>query len=301
MSDIKLGIAIGLGFIGVIVSVYSMYRGPRTGYVSREKQLENEVQELKNAFEALLRKFGSTEQELTQLRNDLVKAQTEAHQTKDLLAQANQEIADLKGQLIAAQREATVMSRDLTKAEGRIKELETLVQDRQGKVKPVGDILVGIGVDERLQVDLAALRAVQARTLLRVTRLMPVSKVNLERTLNRHRTEGRPIRYVHLAVHAGAEGLLLKDGLADGVWLSGVLAGVEVLMIAGCSSDAVGDLLGVVPARVSMREEVSHEDARLFCELFWMAIGDGLEPLMAFERAVDRCPPTVAEFVELHQ
>lgn len=161
-------------------------------------------------------------------------------------------------------------------------------------------LLVAVGDDAMLQVDMAALRKVQAQTDLRLTRLLPVRKDALERTLERHRKQGTPIKLLHLAVHSGPEGLQFEDGIADGMWLSQHLAGVEVALLAGCQGDVVADLLGVVPAVVSMREPVENRDAMIWSEVFWMAIGQGRTPSEAFETALRRGPPVVSEFVELH-
>lgn len=161
-------------------------------------------------------------------------------------------------------------------------------------------LLVGVGPDSMLQDDLAQLRRVQAQTNVRISRLLPVSKASLERTLERHRAAGTPVKLLHLAVHSEPTGLQFADGLADGHWLSQHLAGVEVALLAGCNNDQVADLLRVVPAVVSMREEVANHDAAIFAGAFWMAVGQGMDVNEAFERALQRAPATVGEFVELH-
>ena len=151
-----------------------------------------------------------------------------------------------------------------------------------------------------LQEDLAQLRRVQATTNIRISRLLPVSKASLERTIERHRAAGNPVRLLHLSVHSGPHGLLFSDGIADGMWLSQQLAGVEIAVLAGCSNDAVADLLRVVPAVVSMREDVNNHDAAMFSGAFWLAVGQGMDANEAFERALQRAPALVGEFVELH-
>jgi hypothetical protein len=84
------------------------------------------------------------------------------------------------------------------------------------------------------------------------------------------------------------------------MWLSQHLAGVEIALLAGCSGDQVADLLGVVPAVISMREEVQNTDASKFTALFWTAVGQGMNAHEAFERAIRLAPTAVGEFVELH-
>ena len=161
-------------------------------------------------------------------------------------------------------------------------------------------LLVGLGDDAMLQEDLAQLRRVQAQTNIRISRLLPVSKASLERTIERHRAAGTPVKLLHLAVHSGPDGLQFSDGVADGMWLSQHLSGVEIAVLAGCSNDTVADMLRVVPAVVSMREEVNNHDAAMFAGAFWLAVGQGMDANEAFERALQRAPALVGEFVELH-
>lgn len=161
-------------------------------------------------------------------------------------------------------------------------------------------LLVGIGDDAMLQEDLTQLRRVQSQTNIRISRLMPVSRASLERTIERHRAAGTPVKLLHLAVHSGPQGLLFEDGIADGLWLSQHLAGIDIAMLAGCSNDTVADLLRVVPAVVSMREDVDNRDAAIFAGAFWLAVGQGMDANEAFERALQRAPALVGEFVELH-
>ena len=161
-------------------------------------------------------------------------------------------------------------------------------------------LLVGIGDDAMLQEDLAQLRRVQSQTNVRISRLMPVSRASLERTIERHRAAGTPVKLLHLAVHSGPQGLLFEDGIADGLWLSQHLAGIDIAMLAGCSNDTVADLLRVVPAVVSMREDVDNRDAAIFAGAFWLAVGQGMDANEAFERALQRAPAVIGEFVELH-
>lgn len=198
-----------------------------------------------------------------------------------------------------AEQRIEQLERELSAAKARIAELEARLPNET----PVKTLLVGIGPDNGsgpgLSLDLSALRRVQTMTGLRVTRLAPVSKANLERLLERYRKSGEPIRYLHLSVHGSHDGILLDDGIADAAWLSENLAGVEVLVISGCETDFVADLIGVVPAVVSMREKIEHMDAMIFAEVFWMGIGQGKSTRAAFDEALKRCPPKVAEFVEL--
>jgi hypothetical protein len=183
---------------------------------------------------------------------------------------------------------------ELERAKSRLAQLEQTEANRDNNV-----IVAVLGTDEALQIDLAMLRNVANRTALRLTRLLPVTKASLATYLSRHRTQGRPVRYVHFAVHSSPAGLVFSDGVADGVWLSETLQDVQVVVIAGCQSDAVGDLIGVVPAVVSMREDVGHKDAGSFALVFWTEIGGGANPIDAYDLALRRVP-AVSEYAELH-
>lgn len=207
----------------------------------------------------------------------------------------------------ASQQQIDALRRELDEANVKIARLEAKLgiyeQARQvDQARVSGEILVGVGVDPMLQADLAALRKVENRSggAIKITRLSPATLANLKRTLDRHRKSGKPIRWVHLAVHAGEEGVALADDLVSGQWLSENMSGVEILVINGCESDVVADWVGLVPFVVSMREAVPNGDAANFCEAFWQGIGEGLNAEAAFDRSLVRVP-AVAEYAELHQ
>lgn len=282
MTDGQTAIAVIVLMAGLVISITGPRLLGRIGYITREQHLQQQVAQLEANVAMLLTKFSDASKELVQVRevNDQMQ--------RDLM-QANRRIAELTEELGKARLE-------LANAQARIKELE---QARGGGLPSERRLLVGIGSDKALQVDLASLRQVQARTDLRFSRVMPATFDALRRTLQRYRSAGMPIQYVHLSVHASPQGVMLADGVVDGLKLSEILAGVDVLVIAGCSSDAVGDLLGAARHVISMREAIAHDDARVFTEIFWTAIGEGLKPQEAFNRVLDRAPASVAEFVEM--
>lgn len=210
-----------------------------------------------------------------------------------------QRVTQLESTVATLQRLLYEKQKEIDALNQRIRDLERGVAV-EGPAERRRVLLVGIGDDAMLQEDLAQLRRVQAQTNIRLSRLLPVSRASLERTIERHRAAGTPVKLLHLAVHSGPGGLLFSDGLATGMWLSQQLAGVEIAVLAGCEGDQVADLLGVVPAVVSMREEVENRDASIFAGAFWLAVGQGMEANEAFERALQRAPSSVAEFVELH-
>lgn len=189
---------------------------------------------------------------------------------------------------------------EITRLNERVRELERLTPPERGKHGQPPTLLAVIGEDDALKIDLAALREVERENKMRVSRLSPVTKQRLKRLLDRYRMNERPIQYVHMAVHSSPDGLAFQGETADAAWLSENLKSVRVLVINGCRSDAVGDWIGVVPTVVTMREDVSHEDAAQFARLFWSAVADGVTPDEAYYQARDRAPQSVAEFVELN-
>lgn len=208
----------------------------------------------------------------------------------------------------AAQKQIDALRRELDEANVKIAQLLAKLgmyeQPKAAEILPVrvtGEILVGVGTDPMLQADLAALRKVENRSggAIKIIRLSPATLANLKRTLDRHRKGGKPIRWVHLSVHACEEGVALADDLVSGQWLSENMSGVETLVINGCESDVVADWVGLVPYVVSMREAIPNADAANFCEAFWQGIAEGLDVEAAFDRSLVRVP-AVAEYAELH-
>ena len=152
-----------------------------------------------------------------------------------------------------------------------------------------------VGDDPALAIDLAALRGARG---LRVNRLVQATYAGLKTTLERMRRQGKPAELVHFAVHAGPDGIML-DRLVTRAELSELLRGTLIVVIMGCTSVEIADLLAVVPAVVAFREPVPHDEAWQFGLLFWRAIGEGLTPAAAFERAVERGPTSIGEYAEL--
>lgn len=211
-------------------------------------------------------------------------------------------VALLERDIAGLQRMLTEKQNEIDRLTERIRQLEhgavaASRTDQPSQRQRKNVLVVGVGSDAALEVDLAALRGVAG---LQLAVLRNVSKSSLEALLERHRANGFPVRYLHLAVHASHEGLAFDDGLADGLWLSRHLAGVEVLVLAGCESDHVGDLLSVVPAVISMRDEIENRDASIFSRAFWTAIAQGLDVTAALDEALSRSPSQVSEMVELH-
>lgn len=160
--------------------------------------------------------------------------------------------------------------------------------------------LVCIGDDPALKIDLAMFRAVKRETGIHFHRIVNATSGEIADHLRRERELGRPVRYVHLACHGGSDGLLLADGLVDGDWLSAILQGVEVLLLAACDGDVVADWLAVVPFVLSFSDAIEHGDAAVVTRSFWRAIARGATADEAYDVAIKQAQPHVAEFVIKH-
>lgn len=204
----------------------------------------------------------------------------------------------LERDLQALQRMLTEKQNEIDTLRERVRQLESDALLVQGRRPGRGRLLVvGLGTDEALEVDLAALRGVAG---LQLAVLRNVTRRSLEALLERHRANGAPVRWLHLAVHGSSEGLGFADGMADWVWLSRHLSGVEVLVLAGCGSDGVADRLSVVRERISMRDEIEHGDAAIFARAFWAGMVQDRGALGALQEALERSPAAVGDQVEYH-
>jgi hypothetical protein len=161
-------------------------------------------------------------------------------------------------------------------------------------------VFVCVGDDPALAYDVSKLRAARRETGLALEVLAPCTMADLAGTLRREQANGHPVRWLHLACHAGPDGVAFADGLADGAWLSAQLQGVEVLLLAACRGNQVGDWLAVVPYTISCRDEIAHGDAGQLAYAFWSGLGRGESPAAALDGALRRCPPHVAEMVVRH-
>jgi hypothetical protein len=161
-------------------------------------------------------------------------------------------------------------------------------------------LLVCIGPESALMLDLAALRAVRSATGLAFKRLIDATRPKFAELLRRERGLGRPVELLHLALHASPEGVQFADGVADGNWLSERLFGVRIMLLASCRGDSIGDWLGVVPHVITLSEDISHEDAAVLTQHFWHNIGLNMEPGAALDEALTHCPPAVSEYVVRH-
>lgn len=222
------------------------------------------------------------------------------------VAALRQEIAGMREQLYeSARRESAALlqvSELRETVQNLVLELEGVRQAQTELRVAVNQrrLLLVLGSDERFNIDLAAMRAVRAKTGLEFVRVQNATAEKVERHLDRARALGDVFEYVHIATHGNEKGIELGGQLLTWDWLSGVLDGVQVLVIASCESSLVGDWLGVVPYVVTVGESVSNEDAGRFTQAFWMEIGRGVAPADAYDSALGRCSAQMREFVIAH-
>jgi hypothetical protein len=221
-----------------------------------------------SAAEALTRRVKELELKITYLQEEDIRKGRMIFEMQTELVAARERIRFLEGQQVGKPAMAVIEEQPL---------------------------MVVIGDDPALLVDLAALRGARG---LRVTRLLPASYGTLKATIERFRRQGKALENIHFSVHSGPEGIQL-DRVVKPAELSELLRGVRVALFMGCTSTEIGDLLTVIPAVVAFREPVPHDEAWQFALLFWRAIGDGLLPAAAFDRAVERGPTAIAEYAEL--
>lgn len=199
---------------------------------------------------------------------------------------------------LEAHRNIATLSEQVKRLQTQLDQLQR--SDRTTNWLPRRRLLVALGSDPNLQIDLAALRAVRTRSGVEFHRITGATSANFAAYLDRQRANGHPVELVHIGVHADGSGLRFADGVVTWDWLSGALDGVKVLLLAGCDSTNVGDWLGVVPHVVTVSESITHEDAAKFAQAFWMEIGNGVQPDQALERAFERSPAQLQEFVIGH-
>lgn len=237
--------------------------GNLTDYISKEEELTRQVHALRKEIDALI----------------------ESHK---------REVEELRHDISALQRMLLDKEKDNNELRQRLVELE---RHRTTGTPKKQSLVVALGTDKMLQVDVAKLRGIKT---LQLSVLQDATKKDVETVINTRRSQGKPIKLLHLSVHSNENGVLFSDGIADGIWLSQNLKGVEVLVIAGCKSYRIANLLSVVPSVVSMRDEVDNEDASTFSFHFWTAIGDGQNPEDAFDIAIEKSSATLSEMAEFH-
>lgn len=217
-------------------------------------------------------------------------------------AQLSKRISDLeehiKKQDIVIERLQEMLYEKQSKVEElteRVRQLEQTGKKATPKRKP--NLVLAIGTDKALRIDIARLRGIKT---LRLSVVDNASKGELRSLLDERRSNSNPVKLLNLSAHSGPEGVMFSDGLADAEWLSENFKDIEVLVLAGCKAHRVASLLTVVPFVVSMRDEIENADASTFCYHFWFAIGDEQEAEDAFHYALEKSRDIVSEMAEFH-
>lgn len=270
------------------------YVGNRFGPKWFIADYDRREQEMSKAFLKSEKVYEQMEETIKVLKIQVKDRDGQIDQMRHSSADRDARIAELTAKLATLESQ---LATETNKSAGLIKQLEdkNLIDKA-----PETPLLVAIGSDAALKLDLASLRAVRTDTGMAFTRIEDATLEKVKRFLDRGRINGRPYDKVHLAVHSGPEGIYLSNGLVNSVQLSEILEGVRILVLAGCEGDAVSDYLGVVPYVVSMTEKVGHGDAALFSRAFWEEIGRKTEPTEALRLAFKRAPSGMSEFVEQH-
>ena len=223
------------------------------------------------------------------------------------VTQANltQAVAVLSQQLAAATKRIEAQDVIIVTLQARVSELEALITlaGAANKAKLLTTpVLLALGADHgiELEVDLAAWRYVKRVSNLDYTVLRRATMLSIESVLNTWRENGLPIRHMQLSGHMGPDGIELADGMVTAAKLSGLLDGVEVLLLAGCEASMIGEFLRVVPAVLSVREPLSDVDSARLTRVFWALIGNSVPPGAAFVETKARLPSRLAEMLELH-
>lgn len=167
-------------------------------------------------------------------------------------------------------------------------------------VVPVTPVLVAVGADSMLKLDIAGFREVRTETGMGFTRILNATLPEIKYRLDLARSKREPFDKLHLSVHAVPEGIELGGVLVDSEALSEVLQGIKIMVLAGCETTHVGAFLGVVPNLVTFSEKISNNDAAFFSKAFWMQIGKRVKPADALRLALEESPGSIEEYIEYH-
>lgn len=229
---------------------------------------------------------------------------TQIEDLEQRLRESEAKVKASEEKIAAMQKVQDILFEQLDEARSKMMDLQRQV-DTSTRHLPQSDVpatplLVAVGADSMLSLDLAALRAVETETGMEFRRIQDASLRDIKQHLDRGRLNGRPYDKLHLSVHASSEGILLGGKVINSIELSEILRGIRILVIAGCESSHIGDYLGVVPYVVTLSEKVSNSDASLFARAFWTEIGRKKDSTEALRLALLRAPSGVGEFVERH-
>ncbi|MCB0205047.1 MAG: hypothetical protein KDH89_09545 [Anaerolineae bacterium] len=229
------------------------------------------------------------------LLHELERLQGELKTTKDDLARMQATVNSLLRSL--NERDAVIAN--LTAEVNELKRNQSITrpEPQPAKRQPILHVVADPAVNSDL--DLAKLRQVRERTGMEFTRVCNPTKEKLARQITAAASRGDPWRRIHISAHCNRNGILIGQDLITAGWLSEFITSADIVVLASCEGDAVGNYLGVARAVVVLIEEVTDDQAARFSGAFWMAIGSGKPPQDAFDDACDRSPD-VAEFAEIY-
>lgn len=264
MINFETVVAVIIFIIGIILSAIAIRVMSGGKFESREKKMEREISLLRNTIDLI--------------NEDRIRDRMKIESLEKQLAEANAKITEL---------------------ERVVNGYKTTYSSGNERTKYSESLLVVIGSDPALKIDLATLRAVKRISGMNFTRILNAKFEDFHRVMSENRLAGKPIRRVLFSVHSDERGILLGGRIVGAEELSAELQDVEVLMIAGCESSEMGQWLGVAKYVVTLREKVPMDDASRFVEAFWTAIGKRVDPEDSFYDAIEKVP-AVSEHAELH-
>lgn len=147
--------------------------------------------------------------------------------------------------------------------------------------------------------DLSSLRAVKMETGMAFEVIAQCTPEKLQASLDSARGM-QAVTYLHMSIKSDNQGYQLMDQIVDANWLSANLQGVIICLIAGSDSTEVGEFIGVVPYLITMSDKIPNKDAARFTRYFWTEVGKGIGPTLAFQRALDKSPGRMSEYVKRH-
>jgi len=164
------------------------------------------------------------------------------------------------------------------------------------KALPVKPLLLIGGADEDLfNRDRQALR----KARVKFQRLTQATRNDITKELSRRRLDSTLYLWVVISAHAGPEGILLTDGIAPPDFWSEQLEGIQLVLLASCSSATTADqLAGMVDMIIYFMEDVGRQDASDFMYALVRQLIDGTPPQLAYQKALEEVPQ-VSEFVDL--
>lgn len=266
-----------VGFTGLQILTWVVRRWLKLDSTEREQILQAQMNKLSDKVE-------DYEEEIEHLKKQ-VKIMVEKYE-------------EAVGRLVKLQEQYDVSVESNRQLREQLNNLSSGYLMRDNRPNKILLVLIGSG-DVGLSLDLATLRAVRTETGMEIQEISDATPEKLKRALDRARMRQDHI-YLHMAIKTDADGYQIGTDIVDATWLSSILNGVLVLVVAGTESDQIGDFLGVVPYVITMSGSLSHHDAAMFSRSFWTEIGRGIGPSLALRRALDRQSGTVRERVVSH-